>query len=229
MIIAIDGACKRNGDPTCSAVGVAWIETEDGNLLFKAFFETGSTNQRGEIYGLIEALLYAVNNIKYREDVIIITDSQYLADAINKDWCFKWRDNGWTNADGQPTKNAQLWDKVCRLIMHLSNNESMIFVEWTKGHLMSYTPGNTKKALLADPTGIELNLRIAAMANIPANKVMIVNKFADERKKHDQFPLPNNVALDWVIRNTVADRLAHYIVNEFDKQIIEKEEGETQN
>ena len=38
------------------SVGVAWIQTDEGQLLYKSRVEFGSTSQRGEINGLLEEI-----------------------------------------------------------------------------------------------------------------------------------------------------------------------------
>ena len=91
MLIAIDGACKRNGEPDCFSTGVAWFITDTGDMFFKAACETQSTSQRGELSGLLEALKYATENAAEDEDVIIVTDSEYMFNSVDKEWCLKWR------------------------------------------------------------------------------------------------------------------------------------------
>ena len=78
MLIAIDGACKRNGEPDCFSTGVAWFITDTSDMFFKAACETQSTSQRGELSGLLEALKYATENAAEDEDVIIVTESEYM-------------------------------------------------------------------------------------------------------------------------------------------------------
>ena len=123
MLIATDGACKRNGQPTCSSVGVAWIQTDTGDMLFKSKFETCSTSQRGEINGLLEALQYAVQNAAANEDIIIITDSEYLYNTVSLDWCFKWRAANWRTGSGEIAKNADLWAIACMLLDELGEKK----------------------------------------------------------------------------------------------------------
>lgn len=213
ILIAIDGACKRNGKPDCMSVGAAWIQTEDGNLFYKSKFETESTSQRGEINGLMEALKYAHSYSRPDEHVIIITDSQYLYNTVMLGWCFKWRENGWVNADGQETKNADLWEAISVLLDLINELGERVFMEWTKGHMVHYTKGNIKKAMLVDANGIELFSRITTMANRPADRQNIINKFNKERNEHGCISVPENVALDWAIANATADGIAFYIVN----------------
>lgn len=213
MLIAIDGACKRNGKPDCMSVGAAWIQTEGGELKYKHIFETESTSQRGEINGLIAALQYAAKYSNYTEHIIIVTDSQYLYNSVMLEWCYKWRENGWTNADGQATKNADLWAAVCALLDTINHGAERVFLEWTKGHMVHYTKGNVKKAMKVDPEGIELYSRITTMANRPADRQNIINRFNKERGDHGCMVVPEDIALEWAIANATADGIAFYIVN----------------
>jgi ribonuclease HI len=213
MLIAIDGACKRNGQPTCSSSGVAWIQTEDGHLLFKSRFETCSTNQRGEINGLREALLFASTEADEDEDIIIVTDSEYLYNTVSLDWCFKWKNNNWVGATG-PVKNADMWSDVCSLLERLPGR---VFMQWTKGHLMSYTPGSINQAMRADPTGIELYTRVLSIANRGSEHARLIKDFIRERVEHDKSTVPDEIAIEWLVANTVADCLASYVVRIMDE------------
>lgn len=217
MLIATDGACKRNGQPTCLSVGIAWIQTEDGKFVFKSRYETCSTSQRGEINGLLESLQYAVAHAKPDEDVIIITDSEYLYNTVMLEWCFKWQQNNWIGATGERVKNNDLWDIICKLLKLL---DGRVFMQWTKGHLMSYTPGNIKYAMKEDPTGVELFTRISAIANRESEHDRIIKDFIRERNEHDKPIPPPEACLEWVIANVTADCLAAYIVNIMDAIIL---------
>lgn len=216
MQIAIDGACKRNGEPTCVSMGVAWIQTEQGDLLYKSKFEHQSTSQRGELNGLIEALEYAVANAAEHEDIIIVTDSEYIYNAVTLGWSLKWEQQAWVGATGA-VKNVDMWKHANELFRQL---DGRVFMQWTKGHLISYTPGNIKKAMLYDETGVELMTRIVATASRPYDKQRIINDFNQHRKDHGHLSPPDNTAFDWAVANTVADCLASYLVKTFDDLLI---------
>lgn len=226
MLIATDGACKRNGDPTCTSAGVAWImheeqfppKTGSETMLFKAKFEKESTSQRGELNGIIECLEYAVANIHDNESLIIVTDSEYMFNTIEKDWVHKWARQGWMGSLG-PVKNQDMWEHVIELLDNpmLVDN---VYMQWTKGHLISYTPGNIKKAMQADATGLELYDRIMSVATRPADQGRIIRDFNRNRGDHG-FPfVPDQDALEWAVANTVADCLASYIVKTFDDLLL---------
>lgn len=216
MLIAVDGACKRNGDPTCSSAGVAWIQTNAGDFVFKSSFETQSTSQRGEINGLRVALQYAIYNAAPDEDIIIVTDSEYLHNTVTLEWCFKWERNDWIGSTGK-VKNADLWQDICVQLNRLNKDTERVFLQWTKGHILPYTPGKIKQAMKVDPEGIELYTRVCSIANRSFEKDRIISDFKIERIKHDKPVPPDEIAFEWVIANTVADCLASYIVGVMDE------------
>lgn len=217
MFIAIDGACKRNGQPDCSSVGVAFIE-DDEKLFYKAKLETQSTNQRGEINGLLLALEYAASR-EITEDVIIVTDSEYLYKTVTLGWSFKWESSNWQGSAG-PVKNVDMWAKANEFLRKINRKEERVFMVWTKGHLIHYTKSNAKAALKYDATGVELFNRILTVANRPADKDRIINDVLRELKEHD-FPLvPRDYALEIAAYNTIADCIACVVVDLLDSQVI---------
>lgn len=218
MIIAIDGACKRNGTPQCLAAGVAWIKTEDGGLYYKADVETlESTNQRGELMGLLAALKEAATTPD-DEDIVIITDSEYLFNSVALEWSLTWEANNYIGSSGQVVKNADLWQKINDYIHKINKVENRIYMQWTKGHLVHYTAGNITKAMMADPSGVELFARITAMANRPADKDRIISDFIYNRTKHEKDAPPKEVCLEWAIFNATADAIATFVVKAMDAQ-----------
>lgn len=221
MLIATDGACKRNGDPTCSSIGVAWIVNEEGHsdsMLFKARFERGSTSQRGEINGLLEALEYAKDNLLPDETLTIVTDSEYLYNTIEKDWIRRWVLQNWIGASG-PVKNPDMWKQIAELLdsPQLDGN---VFMQWTKGHLISFTKSATNSAMRADVSGVELYDRITSVATRPADIERIVRDFNINRRDHGYIQVPKEAAIEWAVCNTVADTLASYLINTFDDLLV---------
>ena len=219
MLIAIDGACKRNGKVDCISAGVAWVQTEENDLYYVSYIEEGSTSQRGEIYGLLKALKEAASTPK-TEDIIIVTDSEYVYNTVMLEWCFKWEANDWLGATGDIVKNFDLWAIACKYIRAIGKER--IYMQWTKGHLLAYTPTNIKKAMAEDSDALILYERITTMANILGNADTIVTKFNRERRDHDQDQVPPEVALQWVISNTTADCLAYYLINLYNDEIKQR-------
>ena len=50
--------------------------------------------------------------------VVIKADSKYLVDGMS-DWIFKWQENGFRNAKGQPVANQDLWYELDEIVDEL--------------------------------------------------------------------------------------------------------------
>lgn len=214
MIISTDGACKRNGTPQCSSAGVAWVITDNGEMYFNATYESsGSTSQRGEINGLINALTMAIAETGDSDEiVVIVTDSEYLCNTVRLGWSFKWEANNWMGAQG-PAKNADLWKKVNDKLRQLNRNEERVVMSWTKGHLMSYTPANIKRAMNEDNTGVELYSRILSIANRPSDRARIIKDYQANLRDHQEIVVADEEeCITRVTMNVMADCLAGYVV-----------------
>lgn len=222
MIISTDGACKRNGTPECSSAGVAWVIKDNGEMYFLSTYESkNSTSQRGEINGLIKALDIALKEAPDPDEVItIVTDSEYLQNTVRLGWSFRWEANGWVGATG-PVKNADLWKQVNDRLRRINVDEERVFMAWTKGHLMSYTPANVKRALAEDSSGVELYSRILAMANRASDHDRIVADYKHNLKQHQEIIVfdPEECILR-VTMNVMADCLAGYIVNAMEAVVL---------
>ena len=119
--IFTDGACAGN-----PGVG-GWSAI----LRYKSFEKEisggclSTTNNRMELTAVIEALKI----LKEKCEVTVVTDSQYVVNAVNNKWLFSWADNGWKNAKNKQVPNRDLWEKLIKLM----NSHSTTFV-WVKGH-----------------------------------------------------------------------------------------------
>ena len=220
MLISIDGGCKRQGTPQCSSVGVAWVQTDDGDLFYRAHYENlESTSQRGELNGLISALEVAVERSEPDESIIIVTDSEYLYNSVSKGWSLTWERSGWQGSGG-PVKNRDMWQKVNEMLRKLNAAEERVFMQWTKGHLISYTAGNAKRAMAKDPTGIGLFMNIKAIATRGSEEDRIVDDFIYNRVKHEHQVPPRVACLDWCVANVMADTLASYLTSLLDSVVL---------
>lgn len=223
MIISTDGACKRNGSPQCSSAGVAWVVKDNGEMYFKATYESsGSTSQRGEINGLLCALDIAIaEGVCDEEVVVIVTDSEYLCNTVRLGWSFKWEANGWMGAQG-PAKNADLWKEVNRRLRVLNGTEGdRVFMSWTKGHLMSYTAANTKRAMAEDSEGIELYSRILSIANRPSDHDRIISDYQANLRDHQEIVVADpEECITRVTMNVMADCLAGYVVQSMENVVL---------
>ena len=119
--IYTDGACS--GNPGKGGWGAVLVCNGKEKEISGAEAET--TNNRMELTAVIEAL----KALKYPCEVKLTTDSKYVCDAINQQWVYSWKKNGWRNADKKPALNVDLWEKLLDLLeLH-----QVSFV-WVKGH-----------------------------------------------------------------------------------------------
>lgn len=87
--------------------------------------EADTTNNRMELTAAIMGLTQLTEPCK----VLLVTDSQYVCNGIEKGWAASWKRNGWRKADKKPALNADLWDKL----LELTETHEVTF-KWIKGH-----------------------------------------------------------------------------------------------
>jgi len=75
------------------------------------------------------AVICGLEALKEPCEVIICTDSKYVADGISKGWAVGWRANNWLKSDKKPAINSDLWERLLNII----DKHSVKFI-WTKGH-----------------------------------------------------------------------------------------------
>ena len=117
ITIYTDGA--SSGNPGPGGYGVVLISGKHRLEKSEGFRLT--TNNRMELLAVItglEALKNPGNN------VVIYTDSKYVADSVEKGWVFQWESNAFRNK-----KNPDLWKRF--LIAYRKHNVRFV---WIKGH-----------------------------------------------------------------------------------------------
>ena len=117
--IYTDGACS--GNPGKGGYGIVM---EVAGSAYKKEFSAGyrlTTNNRMELLAIIVALEKLK---KPNEQVVVYTDSKYVADAVNKGWVFNWERKGFKGK-----KNSDLW----RRFLKVYRKHRVKFV-WIKGH-----------------------------------------------------------------------------------------------
>lgn len=223
--ISIDGACRRNGKPDCVASGgvfIAWYST-DGEMQLGttsiAVHEKGSTNQRGEMLALLQALKYlsALDNNAPTE-VQIITDSEYLFNAMTKMWWVSWRANNWIGSTGAQVKNNDLWKLIVDAYKACSRYDIVFY--HIKGHCISFGKVTARNWLEFDPSGKRLYLEACKKFDTQAPKKQLEFDLAQYlSKKNNGFNLPAEIFRDFVVSNTVVDAIATKEVEEADREI----------
>lgn len=116
-----DGACSGNPGPGGWGVVLRYGEHEKE----LSGGEINTTNNRMELTAAIEGL----SALKESCRVLLVTDSKYVADGIEKGWAESWRKNGWRKADKKPALNPDLWEQLLDLL-----EKHTVNIKWVKGH-----------------------------------------------------------------------------------------------
>lgn len=121
-----DGSCSTKTEMG----GWAAICLEDGNLIdTHQGYEPYTTNNRMEISAVLSAM-ESIDTIETRNtEVIIYTDSAYVANCFNQGWFRSWIKNGWRTADKQPVKNQDLWGRLIALYIKNKDKFNIQFVK----------------------------------------------------------------------------------------------------
>lgn len=219
LTISIDGASRRNGKPDCVAAGGVFIcspnhSVENSRAVTIRAAEHESTNQRGEMLALIEALKYLT---QCPEEACIITDSEYLFNAMTKNWYLRWAANGWRTADGSPVKNKDLWEQVNSLVGAIMCDMHFYHI---KGHLIPFGKATASNLLAHDPTGYTLYQEALEKFDTLAPTKETVFTYAQECSvKNNGFALVPEAFRNFVALNVVADAVATECVEEADREI----------
>ncbi len=132
--IYTDGACS--GNPGAGGYGVVLKYRGKRKELSGGFRKT--TNNRME-------LLAAITGLKALKEpcrVTLYTDSQYIADAINNGWVYRWKKNGWMRNKKEKALNADLWEELLKLL-----DFHRVEIKWVRGH--AGNPENERADFLA--------------------------------------------------------------------------------
>ena len=121
VTIYTDGACSGNPGPG----GYCAIMVYQGRERVVSGGEKETTNNRMELLAVITAL----EALKESCRVLVVSDSKYVVDAIEKGWLASWQAKGWKKADRKPVLNVELWQ---RLLPLLSQHE--VSFNWIRGH-----------------------------------------------------------------------------------------------
>lgn len=116
-----DGACSGNPGPGGWGVVLRYGEHEKE----LSGGEVNTTNNRMELTAAIEGLAALKESCR----VLLVTDSKYVADGIEKGWAESWRKNGWRKADKKPALNVDLWERLLDLL-----DKHTVNIKWVKGH-----------------------------------------------------------------------------------------------
>lgn len=117
IYIYTDGACSGNPGP--GGYGVILKSGKHIKELSGGYSKT--TNNRMELLAVIKGL----QTLKFDgSNVIVVSDSKYVVDAIKQDWLSNWEKRGW-----KKVKNPDLWQQFLPLY-----RKHKITFQWIKGH-----------------------------------------------------------------------------------------------
>ncbi|EAP89008.1 ribonuclease H [Oceanicaulis alexandrii HTCC2633] len=120
IVIHTDGACSGNPGPGGWGAILHW----KGHEKELSGAEAETTNNRMELMAAIAAL----EALKRRSTVRLVTDSTYVRDGVTK-WIHGWKRNGWKTAAKKPVKNDDLWKRLDAIA-----SKHDVTWEWVKGH-----------------------------------------------------------------------------------------------
>lgn len=132
ITIYTDGAAKGNPGP--GGYGVVLISGKHRLEKSEGFRLT--TNNRMELLAVIIGL-EALKRLK--SNVVVYTDSKYVADSVEKGWLFQWEAKAF-----KKKKNQDLWIRFLKI--YRKHNVRFI---WIKGH------NNNKENELCDRLAVE--------------------------------------------------------------------------
>lgn len=121
IIIYADGACI----PNPGTGGWAAIIITDTGEREISDSEGNTTNNRMELMGIIRGL----QMVRNPSSISICSDSQYVTNAFNKKWIYRWKANNWMVKQGKQRKNFDLWEKL----LNLTQPHNIQWV-WVRGH-----------------------------------------------------------------------------------------------
>ena len=99
-----DGACSGNPGP--GGFGTILECNGSARELFQGYART--TNNRMELRGVIAGL----EALKESCRVEVVTDSQYVVNAMTLGWAARWRANGWRRNKKERALNPDLWGRL---------------------------------------------------------------------------------------------------------------------
>ena len=117
--IYTDGAAKGNPGPAGYGVVIELVGTDYKKEFFEGFRH--STNNRMELLAVIVGLEKLKNP---KMSVLVVSDSKYVVDAVEKRWVFQWEKKGFVGK-----KNPDLWLRFLKVY----RNHQVNF-KWIKGH-----------------------------------------------------------------------------------------------
>lgn len=121
VLIYTDGACRGNPGPG----GCATIIDRGATKTELSRGYRWTTNNRMEIRSVILAL----ESVESGVPVKLISDSQYVLNALSKGWIAGWKRKHWVTTTREPVKNRDLWE-----VLDAAVAKHAMTCEWVRGH-----------------------------------------------------------------------------------------------
>lgn len=105
LLLYTDGSCSTK----TKQGGWAWIlKKQYGNYLEKITHNSGGTNDttisRMEMTAILDGLMYIVENNMEMENILVVSDSQFIVNSLNMGWLDRWKREGL-----ETRNNGDLW------------------------------------------------------------------------------------------------------------------------
>lgn len=117
--IYTDGAAKGNPGPGGYGVVMELVGSPYKKEFYEGFRYT--TNNRMELLAVIVGLEKLKNP---NTSVLVVSDSKYVVDAVEKRWVFQWEKKGFSGK-----KNPDLWMRFLKVY-----RKHKVDFKWVKGH-----------------------------------------------------------------------------------------------
>ncbi len=119
VILYTDGSSRGNPGPGGYGLILEWA----GRGVFKEFSQgyRKTTNNRMELLAVIVGLEKLKND---GTKVLVVSDSKYVVDSVNKGWVFSWVKKGFKDK-----KNPDLWQRFLEVY-----RKHQVDFQWVKGH-----------------------------------------------------------------------------------------------
>ncbi|MHC5202031.1 ribonuclease HI [Myroides sp. LJL119] len=119
VILYTDGSSRGNPGPGGYGLILEWV----GHPVFKELSQgfRCTTNNRMELLAVIVGLEKLK---KIGTSVLVVSDSKYVVDAVEKRWVFSWETKGFKDR-----KNPDLWQRFLRVY-----RQHKVSFQWVKGH-----------------------------------------------------------------------------------------------
>lgn len=153
--IYTDGAAKGNPGPAGYGVVMELVGTPHKKEFFEGF--RISTNNRMELLAVIVGLEKLKNP---NMTVLVVSDSKYVVDAVEKKWVFGWEKKGFKDR-----KNPDLWKRFL-----LAYRKHKVDFKWVKGH--NNHPQNERCDELAVMASQQKNLSIDSFYEMEEKKLL---------------------------------------------------------